>query len=524
MALSRDDVAALYIAMFQRAPSKSELDTWYQDAINNNRDLGSMAETMLQAATLAVNGFGLADLYPQYANIDPHNPQAVRNIIESVYQTLFNKDYTQDPEGIDGWVDQVVSGKQSFGQAIASIVKIGEGIATNPDTYKPFFDTDIDFQNAYKAAKAFEAKLDASQEVANIINNVKVDKLALQKMQDLLHNIDGPEDLQIVRVEAENIKNEVEDPNDMTQDMNDNQNRSSDYTYSGDDTEDDIMDDVNMILSLDPAARAELINLAKTENAQMQNLYNSYSSYNMQMLQQMAQIEQDFENKIAQFWHNQGIPYKAEVVTPSDYFLQQDPALLQQHYNLAKQYHNAMAQYFNQVNPYDTNSVKQLIMEDDKYWNQIDDLESNSLNSSPVNYDDPDDTANQNNTTNTYSGDYYVNGIDYTSYDVHNLATQYNLDEQQVQNYLDTVDDLLSDGYLIDGNCANTLINKIQSLSPQQLQSLAQEIVQYANTSPYLADGQITLNEYAGFEQDISNIYSHYGIDIHQLMSDCGYY
>ncbi|BAF70490.1 hypothetical protein [Nitratiruptor sp. SB155-2] len=329
--LTRDDVAALYIAMFQRAPSKAELDTWYNDAVAKNEDMNELAGNMLNAAQMAVNAFGLQNMYPQYANIDLHDPQNIREIISTVYETLFNKSYQEDPDGVDGWVNLVMSGKQSLGEAIAGIVFIGKGIATQPDSYKPYFKTDDDFNNAFHAAKAFEAKIDACKEVANTIENVKVDENTLKTMQDLIKNVETEADVPSIKNMAQNIKYEVEDHSGDDQQSSDSTDQSYDW-WAGDKAE---------LEKMPVEMRAEYLNLLGKSVGEQLALYNTHTNYDTQMLEQLANIETNFDLQEKQLYQKYNLQYDYETETfQPNYDVLNNPQLAQEYFNIERDYLN----------------------------------------------------------------------------------------------------------------------------------------------------------------------------------------
>ena len=67
MAITKTDVTKLYIAMFNRAPEGLGLENWYDTAINNGWDLGTLAQCMLNAAVQVVAASPeYQNLYPQY--------------------------------------------------------------------------------------------------------------------------------------------------------------------------------------------------------------------------------------------------------------------------------------------------------------------------------------------------------------------------------------------------------------------------------------------------------------------------
>ncbi|BAF70505.1 zinc-dependent metalloprotease [Nitratiruptor sp. SB155-2] len=127
--MNLDQVIKLYIALFDRAPEKEGVHNWYEAAIVNGWDEGQIAQNMIYAAQEVVNSNpDYLTIYPQYAHVDTNDPNAVRSIIESVYVSLFDKTYQDDPKGIDGWVGAVLEG-QNIGNIIASIIYVADGIA-----------------------------------------------------------------------------------------------------------------------------------------------------------------------------------------------------------------------------------------------------------------------------------------------------------------------------------------------------------------------------------------------------------
>ncbi|BAF70495.1 hypothetical protein [Nitratiruptor sp. SB155-2] len=532
--LTRDDVAGLYIALFQRAPSKSELDTWYNDVVANNRDLADTAETMLQAAQLAVNGFGLQDLYPQYANVDPSNPESVREIISTVYETLFNKTYQEDPQGVDSWVDLVVSGQQSLGEAIAGITYIGEGIATKPDEYRPYFATDDDFNKAYVAAKAYEAKKDAALEVADTIENVKVDKDTLQKMQEIIEDVKDETDLDEVKNIADYLKDIVEDPNTVSSnDLNDQnssqiQNNLSDDTYNdayGYNFDTDAWPSIMMELQMLPVeGRVELVNLMKEAVDKYLSLAQANVPVTQEYLEQWAALDNEFEHKRADIYQKHGLPYFIEESVADESFLNLDPNIQRTYFQLEKDYLPKLKQELQYVDPMNVDSFYTLFKLEDEMTESQDKLTS-GVGPTYIpedNYYDFDNTQNS-------MDNYYNDQISYGD-----LATADNnaLDNDlttttQTDNYnanaMSALEDMMASYYAQGGAyCDNIIASKLTStLSQDQLVSLAKDIQNYVFTSPYFQDGQITYDEYQPIANDMIQIYNKYGIDLMDLASDC---
>lgn len=207
--ISKDQVIKLYIAMFQRAPSESEVDYWYKTAEQNNLDTIGLANTMVKAAKDATNMFGLEDLYPQYANYNPNNPNSIKEIINSVYQTLFNKDESQDPAGVNYWTDEIVKDGKSLGEVIGALENAAEDIAAHPEKYADKFDPKT-LEEAVNAAKAFEAKVDAAKEIATEIKNVKTDPQSLEELKNIIKEIKHKNDIDKMKEQINSLKEKVE--------------------------------------------------------------------------------------------------------------------------------------------------------------------------------------------------------------------------------------------------------------------------------------------------------------------------
>ena len=171
----------LYLALFNRPAEKEGLEVWHNLADENNWDKQALADNMIKAAVNLVNtSLEYAKIYPQYYNFDIKNREKVKAVIESIYKTLFNKDYSVDPNGIDGWTDNVMK-TGNIAKAVVDLnyaadayVKLEEAGA---------FDEE---DEVYKAVKFYENKLTVSEEFAEKINKADV-------------NNDGVYDLQIFK-------------------------------------------------------------------------------------------------------------------------------------------------------------------------------------------------------------------------------------------------------------------------------------------------------------------------------------
>ena len=207
--------------MFQRIPSEFEINYWYNSAkknglINgNNLDIVKLADTMADAATNAVKSYGLEDLYPQYVNFDPTNEDSVKAVINSVYETIFNKNSQTDPDGVQYWTDEIVKNGKSLGEVIAAMENSAEDIANNPDKYENSFSPE-ELQNALNAIEAFNAKVEAAEEISQQLPKVKLDPETLKNLQDLVKEIHDNDTKDQVVVYVENHKTDFLDPDTLT--------------------------------------------------------------------------------------------------------------------------------------------------------------------------------------------------------------------------------------------------------------------------------------------------------------------
>lgn len=227
----KEDIVKLYIAMFQRIPSKSEIDYWYSSANNNglikgdNLDVIKLSDTMADAAKNAVQQYNLEDLYPQYANYDPHNEESVKSVINSVYKTIFNKDETQDPDGVQYWTNQIVKNGESLGEVIVSMENAAKDIEENPDKYKNSFSPE-ELENALKAVDAFNSKVEAAEKASDILTNVKIDSTTLKDLQNLVKEVNDNSTEQVVLSYIEDNKDKFLNQIDNTDNLSVNDDSS----------------------------------------------------------------------------------------------------------------------------------------------------------------------------------------------------------------------------------------------------------------------------------------------------------
>ena len=205
--ITREDIIGLYIALFGRAPEGNGLDNWYNLAVNNNLNLSQLANSMVNAAVQVINSNDFYKMiYPQYMNINLSDYFSIRDIVETVYKNIFNKDYNSDPEGIDGWVNAVLNGNMDIGSAVVSIIEA----ALNTDwSYDP---------TAFKAYKTFLNRINVAKYIADHIEEFDGDFYKFRKyiyeVNDRDESIQSVKmDLFVDKINTEGIDLKYADPN-----------------------------------------------------------------------------------------------------------------------------------------------------------------------------------------------------------------------------------------------------------------------------------------------------------------------
>lgn len=115
--LSQEDVAKLYVTVFNRAGEKSGNDYWQKTGLSQIETIEKMLET-----TDSKEYFG--------SSLD--TDQA---FIEHIYQNTLNKTYSDDPSGIEYWVKQLE--KSSRAEVVSKLIDAIDSYAPNQNNYNP---------------------------------------------------------------------------------------------------------------------------------------------------------------------------------------------------------------------------------------------------------------------------------------------------------------------------------------------------------------------------------------------------
>lgn len=118
MAVTKAQVAQLYVALFNRAPEGAGLNAWVSAGVF--RDQAQTADAMLQSPAIAAYFNGRIDSNLGY--------------IENIYKNILGKDYSQDPDGINAWVRHLELG-HSRGETLVTLFNVArspEAIAADP--------------------------------------------------------------------------------------------------------------------------------------------------------------------------------------------------------------------------------------------------------------------------------------------------------------------------------------------------------------------------------------------------------
>jgi len=128
----REDIASLYVALFQRAPEKEGLDYWYKKAIRENLTLTDVANEMIESAKNIAKDY--SNIYPYYVDLD-YSYEKVEKFVEEIYKILLNKDLLVDKEGIDYWSNEIIKSKD-FGSVVVSLINSIKDPTTDEDRLK----------------------------------------------------------------------------------------------------------------------------------------------------------------------------------------------------------------------------------------------------------------------------------------------------------------------------------------------------------------------------------------------------
>jgi len=109
---TKEEVAKLYVATFNRAPDKAGLDYW----INSGNKLSAIAQSFFDQPETKT-------LYPQGTSNE--------DFITSVYANLFNR--TPDTDGLNYWENQLNIGSFTKNSFIQAVINGAQNTATSND-------------------------------------------------------------------------------------------------------------------------------------------------------------------------------------------------------------------------------------------------------------------------------------------------------------------------------------------------------------------------------------------------------
>jgi len=191
--MNKIDVVKIYLALFNRPPEKEGLDNWYTQAIENNWDMSELAEHMFDAAVSVVNSSDdYKEIYPQYADFDINNEDKVREVVETIYKTLFNKTYDDDPQGIDGWVEGIIT-THNIGNVVSSLINAADEYTSMENV------GELKDDNILKSVLSYEYKLTIAQKFSQFIDKADVNNDGIYDLKIFKDIIDH------VNYEAQNV-------------------------------------------------------------------------------------------------------------------------------------------------------------------------------------------------------------------------------------------------------------------------------------------------------------------------------
>ena len=152
MALSKTQIAKLYVSIFNRAAEGEALSTW-----GTQPDMATAAQLMLDTDA-AKTYFG--------TSLDSN-----RDFIKHIYLNTLNKTETDDPDGIQNWVNQLDAGVMTRGEVVAAMIEAIDSYAPGGPKYDP---TDAKTVAAYNQ---FANRVEVSEHMMDTIAHVDVNNL-----------------------------------------------------------------------------------------------------------------------------------------------------------------------------------------------------------------------------------------------------------------------------------------------------------------------------------------------------------
>ena len=193
--MNKRDIIKYYIALFDRIPEKEAVDNWYNEAIHNKWGETELTAALLNAAVAVINiAPSLKEIYPQYENLNTKDFDSVKKVIISVYKALFDKDYSDDPQGIDEWSEKIVNNKITLPDAIVAIEHFAEDVYNNKIDLKKAGYSDEEIGKIHEAVDTYESRVDFAEKVSNIIDEIKVNNDSLSLLEQAIFMIHSKED------------------------------------------------------------------------------------------------------------------------------------------------------------------------------------------------------------------------------------------------------------------------------------------------------------------------------------------
>ncbi len=193
--ITKKDIVKYYIAMFDRIPEKEAVESWYNQAIENDLDESKLASALFNAAVNVVNSNdSLKEIYPQYVNFNENNLLSIMQVIESVYKSLFNKDLNDDYNGILHWSVEIYNKKITLPDAIVSIEHFTDDVYHHKIDLNELGYSQEETQEINNDVNTFENRVDFAYKLSNVIENIKIDNKSLKILEESVSIVHTQED------------------------------------------------------------------------------------------------------------------------------------------------------------------------------------------------------------------------------------------------------------------------------------------------------------------------------------------
>jgi hypothetical protein len=193
--ITKKDIVKYYIAMFDRIPEKEAVEHWYNQAVEYKWDEKDLVSSLFNTAVDIVNkDKSIQKIYPQYVDFNAKDLHSVINVVESIYKSLFDKSFSDDPDGIVNWTIKIITGETDIADAIISIEHFAEDVYDKKIDLKKLGYSDKDIEKIKNSVDIYHYRVDFAFKVSEALDKIKVNDDSLKLLQESVYMIHSSND------------------------------------------------------------------------------------------------------------------------------------------------------------------------------------------------------------------------------------------------------------------------------------------------------------------------------------------